>query len=157
MATFKDAKERVWALELDPTVADEIAAEKGLDLIDPDRLTEVFSKLGMGSTRLLVEVLYMLCHEQAEAKQITPEDFGRAMKPKALQEAFVALQEAVSDFSQSPEIADARRKIFRACNEKMGEAVKELTQEKLRNLLTVRISGANSGGSLESPDSTHGG
>ncbi len=79
MHTFTDNAGRVW------TVAIHVAAVKrvrGLVHIDLYKLVDDgFRPLGelVADPVQLADVLYYLCKDEADAKQITDEDFGRAL------------------------------------------------------------------------------
>lgn len=47
---------------------------------------------------LLVDVLYCICKPEADAQNVTDEEFGRAMSGDAILQAITALLEELSDF-----------------------------------------------------------
>lgn len=47
---------------------------------------------------LLVDVLYAVCKDEADGKQISDEDFGRAMAGDCLEQAITALLDEIIDF-----------------------------------------------------------
>jgi hypothetical protein len=145
MASFQDADGRSWIIELDLTTADEIKAEKGVDLIDPEKLGETFVRLASGSTRLLVEVLWMLVHPQAEKLKVEPETFGRAMKPHAVRGAYAAIKEAIADFFLNPETGAAIRRTWEAAERVTADRLGEFTEEKIEQLLRERMSATSAG------------
>ena len=158
MASFNDAEGRTWHLDLDLTTADEIKKTHGVDLIDPETFRETFLRLATGGTRLLVCVCYQLCHPQAEKAGVSPEEFGRAMKPKAVADAYVALKEAIADFFQlNPAAAEAIRRVWAAAERvarEVGETQLTRLDERLTSASRAILSGASAGSTPESPAST---
>lgn len=154
MATFKDAAGREWSIELDVPTADEIKREKGIDLIDPDLTGETFVKLASGSTRLLVEVLWMLIHEQAAKRGVEPEDFGRAMKPAAIRDAFQALRDGIADFFLNPDAGAAMRRVWRAAERVVAAKLGEYSEAKIESLLMERTSENSAGNTAASAELT---
>ena len=56
---------------------------------------------------LLVDVLYAVCKPEADAQNVSDEDFGRAMAGDAIEHATTALLDEVIDF-----FPQAKRKVF---------------------------------------------
>jgi biotin synthase-related radical SAM superfamily protein len=98
--TFKDNKGREWKIEV--TVA---TIKRVRDLLEVDLLELLEGKLIERLIRdpvLLCNVVYAVCRPQAEAEQITDEDFGAAMAGDAIDNATKALLEELVNFSPSP-------------------------------------------------------
>jgi len=57
---------------------------------------------------LLVDVLYAVCKEEADTKNISDEDFGRSMAGDAIEHATSALLDEIIDF-----FPETKRKVFR--------------------------------------------
>jgi hypothetical protein len=128
MATFRDKKNREWTLELDGPTVQEVRAEtcgnvnckhrplsqQGCDGIDLADLTgKTFERLDQDMC-LLVDVLWLLCRDQATAKGISDSDFGRSLGGDSISEAAKALVRACCDFlpptkRQYLERTDAKR------------------------------------------------
>ncbi len=100
MKTFTDNAGRTW------TVAVTVDAIKRVrSLVNVDLLEVVEGKLIDRLYRdpiLLCDVLYAVCKPEADAKNITDEEFGRAMAGDAIDHATKALLEELADFSPSP-------------------------------------------------------
>jgi hypothetical protein len=155
MASFTDAEGRTWSLDLDLTTADEVKREKGIDLIDPEAMSATFVKLASGSTRLLVEVLWMLVHPQADKAGVSPEEFGRALKAQAIRDAYAALKDAIADFFLNPDAGAAMRRTWQAAEKVAAARLEEFTEAKIESLLLAKLSESTAGKPPESPASTH--
>lgn len=103
MAKFKDKKGREWTLEFDVGLLEVIKRETGIEFDSftesPESQEKFATMLLGGHGRKLVEVLWVLCEEQATAIDVKPEDFGRLFTGPVLEAAQVALLEALADFS----------------------------------------------------------
>ncbi len=112
MHTFTDNAGRVW------TVAIHAAAIKrvqGLLQVNLYKLIdENFKGLGelLGNIVQLVDVLYCLCKEEADARNVTDEDFGRALGGDALHRAIEAFLEELIDFFPDPRARSNLRKLL---------------------------------------------
>lgn len=130
MAKFKDAADREWDIDLDLTTADEILAAHEVDLIDTEKYDETYMKLNMNA-KLVVDIAWTFVKLVANSKQISADDFKRAMKSANIREAKAAIVRAITDFSPSPEMAEAMQKIFRAAERKMEVMLGAITEEDL--------------------------
>ena len=98
MKPFTDASGRTW--ELTVIVS---AVKRVRDLLE--RLAD--------DPVLLVDVLYVLCKPQADAKGVSDEDFGRGMVGGVLDDAASALMKELLDFFPSAQRARALGKMAR--------------------------------------------
>jgi hypothetical protein len=57
---------------------------------------------------LLVDVLYAVCKEEADSRNVSDEEFGRSMAGDAIEFATAALLDEIIDF-----FPEAKRKVFR--------------------------------------------
>jgi hypothetical protein len=100
MKTFTDNAGRTW------TVAINVDAIKRVrDLVEVDLLEVLDGKLIEKLYRdpvLLCDVVYAACKPEADARNVTDEDFGRAMAGDAIEHATKALLEELVGFSPSP-------------------------------------------------------
>ena len=91
MKCFKDEKDRNWELTINIATVKKIMGLLDVNLLelekgDPPLLTRLGTDL-----MLLVDVIYVLCKTQADARNVTDEDFGLALNGEAIcraQEAF---------------------------------------------------------------------
>jgi hypothetical protein len=96
MKTFNDNAGRTW------TVAINVDAIKRVkSLLSVNLLEAVEGKLIeqlVSDPVMLCDVLYVLCKPEADAKQVTDEDFGRAMAGDAIDLGTTCLLEELVDF-----------------------------------------------------------
>jgi hypothetical protein len=130
MQCFIDTQARTWVVELNVTLVGRVRKLLGIDLyrIGDDR----FKKLDeiLGDPCQLVDLLYVICKDQADTHQISDEDFGRAFAGDVLESAERAFVEALVDFFPNPKSREA----LRALVEK-GRQV----QEKAIELVTAKM------------------
>ncbi|HEY1068410.1 MAG TPA: hypothetical protein VGE52_19965 [Pirellulales bacterium] len=99
MKTFVDNAGRTW------TVTVNVACVKRVkDLVSVNLLDAVEGKLLeriVSDPMLLCDVLYVVCQPEAEARQVSDEQFGQAMAGDAVEHATTALLEELVDFFPS--------------------------------------------------------
>jgi len=109
MARFTDAAAEEWEIDITAgTIKQLLQSELKIDLGKPDEgdpplVTRVHNDVGF-----LVDLLWELCREQCEAREIKPIDFARRLKGEALAGAYVALKESWADFFRClrPDLAE---------------------------------------------------
>ena len=111
MKPFTDASGRTWELTVVVSAVKRVRDLLGVDLMDVAS-GDLLERLADDPV-LLVDVLYVLCKPQADAKSITDEDFGRAMVGGVLDEAASALMKELLDFFPSAQRARALGKMAR--------------------------------------------
>ena len=100
MKTFTDNAGRTWTITVNVD-----AIKRVRSLLDVNLLDVVDGKLLeriVGDPVLLCDVIYCLVKPEADAKQVTDEDFGRAMAGDAIDHATTALLEELVDFFPGP-------------------------------------------------------
>lgn len=98
MKTFTDNAGRTWTVPVNADGIKRVRSLLGVNLLDVlDDGCKLLADLHDDPV-LLVDVLYCLCKPEADAKQVTDEEFGRAMSGDALAHAASALLEGISDF-----------------------------------------------------------
>lgn len=138
MATFKDNRGRSWGIEISITVLRRVRNELDLNLV------EIFSgdlldRLA-GDPLLLGELLWVLCAEQAERLQVSPEEFG-ALAGDALAGpggALEALEVALADFFPTPKKSALKlwiQKRNRMEGLAIDAATRDLKSDRMENLL----------------------
>ena len=127
MKSFTDAQGRAWTV-----VVNVSAVKRVRDLLDVDLIDvaggELLSRLA-DDPCLLVDVLYVLCKAEADAKGVSDEDFGKGMVGGVLDEAASALMKELLDFFPSAQRARALGKLLKvmeAQDTAMEEAAKAL-------------------------------
>ncbi len=100
MKTFTDNAGRTWTIAVN---VDAIKRVRGL--LNVDLLEIVDGKLIERLIRdpvLLCDIVYAVCKPEADTRNVTDEDFGRAMAGDAIEHATTALLEELVGFSPSP-------------------------------------------------------
>ena len=132
MKTFVDGQGREWAVEINVNVIKRVRDLLKIDLLEIVE-GQLIERL-IGDPILLCDVIYVVCKPQAEAKNITDEDFGQAMAGDAIEAATKALLEELADFSPSPR----DRANIRSVIEKTWQAL-----DKVRDVIETRLSQVN--------------
>lgn len=112
MATFKDRTGREWVVEVNPTAMKRVREATGVHL--GTVLNDDMAGLAalMADPIKLVDVLYVLCRDQAERHGLTDEGFGRQLDGDAYDAAADAFTEALANFSR-PRLRNALRAMLR--------------------------------------------
>lgn len=118
MKTFTDNAGRHWNLALDIYTVKKVRDVLHVDLLDlgadRDKPGEgVLNRLIVDPV-LLVDVVFVVCQDQAEKLDVTDEQFGRAMAGDAIDAATKALLEEIADFIPSPRDRARARKVIAA-------------------------------------------
>ena len=114
MRTFTDTQGRVWTLSITVDTIKRVRALTGIDLLavaGGDLLERLSS-----DPVLLADVLYAVVKPEADAKQISDADFGRALAGDAIGAATTALLNDLVDFFPAP-----RRTLLAKALHKLGE------------------------------------
>lgn len=111
MHTFSDNAGRTWTIVIHVAA---IKRVRGLLNVDLYKLVDDgFKSLGelLGDPVRLVDVLYVLCQDEAHARHVSDEEFGRAMYGDAIHQATEAFLEELIDFFPDPKGRNSLRKI----------------------------------------------
>lgn len=95
MKTFKDNEDRQWSVAIN---VDAIKRVKSLLDVDLLGLVDGGMQQLVTDPILLCDVVYAVCKPEADSKDITDEQFGRAMAGDAIDDATTALLEETIDF-----------------------------------------------------------
>jgi len=153
---FTDRVGRDWLVDINYTTIVAVRRALDVDLLDignPDGklLSTLFDD---PITR--VAVLYVLCSDQAASRQITEEDFGRAMAGDAILAATEALLNSLIDFFPDPRRRDNLRGLIKKI--RTAETLMlQLGKDKLDQIDPATVANesiASSGSSPESSAST---
>jgi hypothetical protein len=126
MSQFTDAKQRPWTLNVTTGTIKKARSELKLDLADPTQAT--MDRLADDPV-LLVDLLWLVCAEQAKERGVSPEDFGGALVGDPIDAAVSALLEAVSDF-----FPRQKRLLLREANAKAATVRQKATDLALAKL-----------------------
>jgi hypothetical protein len=132
MHTFADNLGRTWYVAINVATIRRVRAALDVDLYQlvDDGMQEL-GKLVSDPVRL-ADVLYVLCKEDAETKDITDEDFGRALGGDAITAAAEALVEELVDFFPEERSRAALRRVIEAGRQvrtKLLEAAETMLDE----------------------------
>jgi len=100
MKTFNDNAGRTWTITINVDAIKRVRGLLQVNLLDVIE-GKLIDRL-IGDPVLLCDVLYALVKPEAETKQITDEDFGRAMAGDSIDHATTALLEELVSFFPSP-------------------------------------------------------
>jgi len=114
MKSFTDNTGRAWLVNVNVGTIKRVRALCGVDLaniisIESGRKPkiELLERLASDPV-LLVDVLYAVCKEEADSRNVSDEEFGRSMAGDAIEFATAALLDEIIDF-----FPEAKRKVFR--------------------------------------------
>ncbi|MDP1798388.1 MAG: hypothetical protein Q8K78_12930 [Planctomycetaceae bacterium] len=155
MHTFQDTQGRTWSVTINVD-----AIRRVRSLLDINLLDAVEGKLLerlVTDPVLLCDILFSLVQPEAEAKQISDEDFGRALGGDVLDHATTALLEELVDFFPS-----GKRTVFRKALEKLKKlegialetATKRLESDELERKMTAALASMSGDSSGNSPASS---
>ena len=151
MRTFQDRAGRTWGLAVNVDAVKRVRSLLSVDLLELGE-GKLLERIASDDV-LLVDIIYVLVKPEADAAKVTDVDFGRAMAGDAIDAAWKAFLEELSDFFRSP----AKRRVLKkalakleALEEKvMAAAEKRLDGPELDEALddALRTSGSSSGSS----------
>ena len=157
MKTFKDNADRTWTVTVNVDAIKRVRSLLSIDLMEAVE-GKLIERL-IGDPVLLCDVIYSVCKEDADAKGITDEEFGRAMAGDAIELATTALLEELVDF-----FPQGKRQLLRkalAKLETLQETMLAVVSERLDSpeldaqlLAELRKLGDSSGDSPASSEST---
>lgn len=125
MKTFNDNAGRTWTVSLNVD-----AIKRVRSLVDVDLMQAVGGKLLERLTTdpvLLCDILYAVCKAECDARNVTDEDFGRALAGDAIDAATTALLEELVDF-----FPQAKRRV-------LGKAMGKLKSLQARALEVAEL------------------
>lgn len=113
MKSFTDNIGRVWTVNVNVGTVKRVRALCGVDIAgivtmeaDGRPKVELLERLASDPV-LLVDVLYAVCKEEADAKNVSDIEFGRSMAGDSIEAATVALLDEIIDF-----FPEAKRRVF---------------------------------------------
>lgn len=133
MHTFTDNAGRVWTIQVNVATVKRVRGLVGIDLY---QLVDAgFQSLGklVSDPVQLADVLYCLVKDEAEAKQISDEEFGRGLAGDAITLAADAFVEELVDFFPDARARAGLRKVI-ATGRKVKESLLTHAEELLDRL-----------------------
>jgi hypothetical protein len=114
MHSFQDNAGRTWTVAINVAAVKRVRSLMKLDLYK--LVDDGFKPLGelVADPVQLADVLYCLCKDEADAKQISDEDFGRALYGDAITLAAEAFVEELFDFFPDARTRMSLRKVVAA-------------------------------------------
>lgn len=147
MHGFVDSAGRQWTVRVDVGAVKRVRAALGVDLMQvaekrtaDGREPGVLERLASDPV-LLVDVIYVLCEEQAKRSGVSDEEFGRAMLGDALDGAVKAMLGAVVDFFPNPRERAALKRVLTA-----AETEAEKARDRIEAELDARLGSTSGGG-----------
>jgi len=126
---FQDSKGATWDVALNTTSIKRVKNTLGIDLLDVvSKSSSVLTTL-QEDPMVLVDTLYVVCKEQADARGVSDEAFGCGFDGNAIEAATEALIEGLINF-----FPPRRREILRKVLLKMTEAEEAAMEEVEKEL-----------------------
>lgn len=147
----RDAMYR-WDLRLNVGLIEDIKEKTEVDLDLLIQKPEEFSQLLMVQPRKLVELLWVICEEQAVKQSITPKEFGRMFDRDTLDSAGNALIESILDFYPRSSAGRAIRKNLPRILKQMDDEIEMKVNDAMDKQFSDQLlkSRTDTGESLES-------
>ena len=158
MKVFKDNAGREWTVEINVAALKRVKSLADVDLLGV--LDGTLIERLIRDPVLLCDVVYAVCKPQADEREVSDEDFGRAMAGDAIEHATGALLEELVSFCPSPRDRANLGRVLKATREVMDKARTivearldsgELEKAAEQALQTL---GDSSGSAPASPEST---
>jgi len=128
MKQFTDNAGRSWTVEVNVVALKRAKGLAGVDLmgvLDGD-LIEKFIR----DPVLLCDAIYAVCKPEADDREVSDEEFGRAMAGDAIEHATAALLDEIVSFCPNPRDRAALGRVIKATNVGMEKA-RDLVETKL--------------------------
>jgi len=128
MRSFKDNAGRQWSVEINVAALKRVRGLTGTDLMQVIEGT-LIEKL-IRDPVLLCDVVYALCKPEADTRNVSDEDFGKAMAGDAIEAATTAVLEELVGFCPSPRDRANLGRVLQATT-KVMERARDLVEKKL--------------------------
>lgn len=154
MQTFTDTQGRVWTIAITVDAVKRVRALTGTDLLAVAG-GDLLERLSTDPI-LLADVLYACVKPEADAKQVSDIDFGRALAGDAIAAATAALLQDTVDFFPAPKralLAKALGKLGEVQTAALAEAGRRLEAVDATAIASQVLDGTSSGASPASPAS----
>jgi len=153
MKTFQDNAGRQWTVTINVDAVRRVRSLISVNL--PDVLDDGCKLLAQlhDDPVLLVDVLYCVCKPEADAKEITDEDFGRSMAGDAIGHATAALLAELSDFFPNARQRAAMQELIRKTN-KVADRLLEKAESAIHQLDPASVVETLTASSANSPESS---
>lgn len=138
MPRFPDKLGQTWDLLIDVDAVEQVRSKLNLDLMKIDKPE---GKAIFEDQVTFVHVLYVLCEEQAEKRQINERAFAKGFNGDTFDAAVDALIEAIADFFPKhrrmilQKSAEKTRELQDQASVKVAQALESLDLDKLAKLI----------------------
>lgn len=132
-----DSKERTWSIAITPYEYQIVKRELDLDLYDivvPVKQVEVFKRLETDDV-LLVGVLWRICREEADSRQINEPDFMRGFCGDAIERGYQSIIDALSFFFRN----STHRALMKKLSDFLSEVNKQVEREVIPELKAIDV------------------
>lgn len=136
-STFQDLKNRSWVLRLTAPLLKDIEQMFGVKLTSFDK--DPLSALATDPV-MLVDVLYVICRDQADKVGITDREFGESL-PEGLETPVMALRGAIINFFPPGKRSAIQRALLAAeevSNKTLQKMVDHLDQSSVKDLMSQK-------------------
>lgn len=135
MSRFADKNGTDWIVEITVTTVAQCRSELEVDLLDTESTKESPSLLVRlyQDPVVLVNVLYIVCRQQAEERSVSDAAFGRLFDGPSVERATDAIMEALVNFTPNPrQRARAQRELnqIRAGMDRMQDVADKVATEE---------------------------
>jgi len=130
MKTFKDNASREWTVEINVAALKRVKSLTDVDLLGV--LDGTLIERLIGDPVLLCDVVYAVCKPQADEREVSDEDFGRAMAGNAIEHATGALLEELVSFCPSPRDRANLGRVLKATRDVMDKA-RDIVEARLES------------------------
>jgi hypothetical protein len=127
--TFKDKDGKEWPVVVDVTAVRDVRKILGVDLLtlaDGEDVADSLIIRVLAEPVLLVDILFVLCREAAEAADISDRDFGRRMGGDCLDQAADALLAEIVDFFPNARDRQRAKKVLATVSKILENAQDQL-------------------------------
>ena len=131
MRQFKDNAGRTWTVDINVATLKRVRGLTGVDLMQVIEGT-LIEKL-IRDPVLLCDVVYAICKPEADARNVSDEEFGKAMAGDAIEAATTAVLEELVGFCPSPRDRANLGRVLQATNRVMDKA-RDLTEKRIETL-----------------------
>ena len=133
MKSFTDNSGRTWAVVINVDAIKRVRGLLHVDLLDLNVLDRLIR-----DPILLCDVVYAVCQPEAESRQVSDVDFGRAMAGDPIDQATKALLEDLADFSPSPRDRANLKRVLET-TWKVMERTRDVIEARLKDVAVERI------------------
>lgn len=138
MRSFEDRNGLSWTVDINVSTVRRVRQMTGVNLLDTK--SGGFGDLAQDPIKL-VDVIYVVCKDEADKRDVSSESFGAAMVGDAINAAWIALIEDLADFFPNPAVREALRRVVMEIKS-ADKTLTERVQEKVTGLVATAMSQA---------------